>query len=78
MPKPQWHPPWKLFRVTTNRFDPYFHLFMDKIDTLLSYLKPAFFFNSSLLYLAGHQWSSRLGEVHRCGAWESVVCHGVC
>ena len=20
MPKPQWHPPWKLFRVTTDRF----------------------------------------------------------
>ena len=28
--------------------------------------------------MTGHQWSSWLGEVYSCGAWESVVCHRVC
>lgn len=33
MPKPQWHPPWKLFRVSTHHFPSVFFSFVDICET---------------------------------------------
>lgn len=36
------------------------------------------FYNSIVFPVTGHQRSPWLGEVHRRGAWQSVVCHRIC
>lgn len=79
MPKPQWHPPWKLFRVTINHFN--FSKFTQHDAHTVGEVWVGYvlcLFNCSLFCLVGHQRSPWLGEVHRCRAWESVVCHRLC
>lgn len=64
IPKPQWHPPWKLFRVRLQ------FVLHDSVGHSKSG-------HRMWLCLTGHQWSPGLGEIHRGGARKPVVRHRI-